>query len=525
MNCFLRLATAAVYLFILASSSTNGQTLQWPQASGNGDFTTAATAPVNWSVVQNQNIAWKLSLPETGQSTPVIAGGKVFFTTLKPVNADASLGRDILAWCCDSRTGTVLWKRNIEGKYPLRLSGCFSDSSSPPAVCDGKRVVFVNASGGMACFDLEGNTLWQRDFFTVGRTLPFVHAGNIVLTRQIYPPDASGNFPHKYKDSPLAMWTQLHAINLQSGKDVWTTKCGVNMGCAVLPQKLSNGLSVAVVGRGGGHGPPEKPDGVSLVDLKNGATLWTLPLNGFMATMSYRIRNDVAHIFHKGEHLAVDALTGKVLRRVSIVNRLSVRSRIHGGWETSQQSIPARGSRMITQTSNLLAGPFHYFRSYTHPWLGRVNVDTDAVEYLELPLQLARFQSAPDKLKWFIKPTDKKSPGLKNQALVANNMKNSRGYVVMGDKRSAGNGWGHVAAPTPSIAGDYLYIPVQNGTVYVIKWNAGRLDENAIAAINDLGPAGGAYTRASLSFAHNRVFAHTIGELICIGGADEAGGP
>jgi hypothetical protein len=36
-------------------------------------------------------------------------------------------------------------------------------------------------------------------------------------------------------------------------------------------------------------------------------------------------------------------------------------------------------------------------------------------------------------------------------------------------------------------------------------------------AINDLGVAGTSWTRASVSFAGGRAFAHTIRELICIG--------
>ena len=41
-----------------------------------------------------------------------------------------------------------------------------------------------------------------------------------------------------YANAPLEMWTQLQAIDMTSGAVVWTTQCGVNMGCAVLPQKL-----------------------------------------------------------------------------------------------------------------------------------------------------------------------------------------------------------------------------------------------------------------------------------------------
>ena len=47
-----------------------------------------ASAPTQWSVALNQNIAWKITLPETGQNTPVTHGGKVFFSTMKNVEAE-----------------------------------------------------------------------------------------------------------------------------------------------------------------------------------------------------------------------------------------------------------------------------------------------------------------------------------------------------------------------------------------------------------------------------------------------------
>jgi outer membrane protein assembly factor BamB len=514
----------SIILSILISLGTLSATLasnDWPQAAGpNGDFQSETSAPAEWSVVQDRNIAWKLKLPETGQSTPVIAKGKVFFTTMKEVTADATLGRDIVAWCCDATNGKVLWQRPITGRYVARLSGCFSDNSAPPAVTDGERVVFMNSGGTIVCFDLRGKELWRRDILSVGRTLPFLSKGRFVFTRQIYPPEPSGSFPHKYKDSPHDMWTQLHALDMKTGKAVWTSKCGVNMGNAVLPQRLADGRAVAMVGRGGGHGPPEKPEGVSLVDLENGETLWTLPLPGFMSTMSYRIRKDIAHIFHADEHLSIDASSGKIVRRVSILDKISTRVWNNGERETKQITISgSKKKRMITQTSNLLVGKWHYFRSYTQPYLGRVNVDSGAVEYLELPLQLARSAMGKDRFQWYVEPQNKKDTQMKDQAITPNLLKNSRGFTVFGDKRSKGNGWGHVAAATPSVSGDHLYVPVMNGTVYVIRWNAKTLDEKAVVAINDFGPAGESYNRASISFANGQAFAHTIRELICIGGA------
>ena len=491
----------------------------WPQASGPvGDFHVEEDAPVAWSVALDQNISWKLTLPETGQSTPVVAEGKLFFSTLKPVNSDSALGQDIVAWCCDASTGKVLWKREIPGKHPLRLSGCFSDSSSPPAVCDGKRVVFLNASGTITCFNLDGKKAWSQPFLSVGRSLPFLHEGRYVYTRQIYPPEPSGNFPHKYANAPKEMWTQLQALDMKTGEIAWTSECGVNMGISTLPQLRADGRGVAVVGRGGGHGPPEKPFGISMVDLEDGKTLWTLPIEKFMATMSYRVRKGRVHIFHGGEHLSVDEMTGKIMKRISIVGEVSVCRMKDGRRFTRKESLSAsKKNRMITQGSNLLVGRHHYFRSYVRPWLGRVDVESGTVEHLELPLQISRVRDKADEFRWFVPPMGKKSPGLTGQAIALNDMKNSRGFKVVGDKRSHGNGWGHVASPTPSVAGDHLYVPVMNGTVYVIALNSSKLDEDAIVAINDLGPAGQSWTRASVSFSKGRAFAHTIRELICIG--------
>lgn len=488
----------------------------WPQGAGpNGNLSIANEMPVEWSVALDENIHWKITLPETGQNTPTVFGDKVFFSTYAPFEADATIGKDIIAWCCNATTGEVIWKRDIPARYDLRLSGCFSDSTSPPAATDGKHVVFVNASGAVECFTLDGEPVWRQEFLSVGRTLPFIHDGKVIFTRQQYPPEPSGKFPHKYKDSPKEMWTQFQALDLKTGEVAWTTDCGVNIGMAMLPQKLSDGRNVIVTGRGGGHGPPEKPLGISLVDLNDGATLWTLPLDNFNATQTFGIRNDQVHFFYGTKHLSVDCLSGKIVKEVSISENIPTRLWNNGERITSNESPGKSGKgRNITQTSNLLVGPWNYFRHYKKPWLGRVNVDTGTVKYLEMPLQLSRAPGKKDVLLWHDPDAEGK---MEAQTIVPNEMKNSRGLVVFDDKRSTGNGWGHIGSPSPSIAGKHLYVPTMTGTVYVIDWNAETLDESAVVAINDLGLAGKSYQRGSLSFANGKIFAHTIQELICIG--------
>ena len=63
----------------------------------------------------------------------------------------------------------------------------------------------------------------------------------------------------------------------------------------------------------------------------------------------------------------------------------------------------------------------------------------------------------------------------------------------------------------------YLFFPIMNGTVFVIDTRAEKLNQEALMAINDLGPAGETWTLASFSYASGRLFMHTMKEVICLG--------
>ncbi|MEK6233214.1 MAG: hypothetical protein N2C14_00725, partial [Planctomycetales bacterium] len=190
----------------------------------------------------------------------------------------------------------------------------------------------------------------------------------------------------------------------------------------------------------------------------------------------------------RGDHLAVDLKTGQVARKHSIVANARIRRRTAEGYVAQSEDFPTPKTRAVTQQSNLLVGDYHYFRRYNSKFVGRVQIKTGAVEYLEFPVQ----------------PT-------------ANDMKNSRGFVVMGDARSRKNNWGHHASPIPTACGDVLLLPTMDGKVYALDAGAETFDENAILSVNDLGEAGRSWTRASLSVAAGRIYAHTIREIICIG--------
>lgn len=513
----------------------------WPLGGGpHANFAArGAKPPTSWSVVRKQGIQWVKTLPETGQSTITVWRDRIFFTTMQEVKADSELGKNIVAWCCDAATGETIWKRDIPAEHPLRLSGCFSDSSAPPPVTDGDRVVFFNASGAIACFDFAGKQLWSRELMAVGRSQPFLLENAVVFIKQTYMPDEHGHFTHEFKDAPVEDWTQLYAIDIADGKDLWKSTCGANMGCVPVPHNLKDGRRGILVGRGGGHSPPEKPEGVSLVDAANGDTIWSLELPGFMSTMTLNVSGGNALIFHDDQHLQVDIETGKITSQSSFLNDVSVCAYSEGEWEMRTETLPPpRKKRAIIQQSNVLAGDFHYFRSYSRPYVGRINCTTGKAEYLQLPIQLKRTtNNETDELLWNAsqmptklvnelkksKNKPAKSLPIEQWCFAPNDMKNSRGLIVMGDARSRGSGWGHHASPIPTIVGDRLIIPTMNGTVYVLNANAKKWNQSAIIGVNDLGPVGKSFNRASISFAGGRLYAHTIREAICVTGAAKQG--
>lgn len=497
----------------------------WPQSTGpNLDFTVAGNPPVeSWSASLDRNVAWRTTLPETGQSTPVVSGGRVFLTTMKPVEADSEIGSDIVAYCLSAVNGKILWQKEIPGEYPTKLSAPFSDASAPPAMADGKKVWFLNPTGRLVCFDFDGNEIWSREVRSVTRTQPILFEGKIIVHRQVYLPDEEGHFDHSHVDAPRNDWTQLQAIDAETGDQIWVSDCGVNMGCAPLLQNLNDGRPVIVVGRGGGHSPPEKPEGVSMISAETGETMWTLAMPGYMSTQTFPVVNDEALIFNGNEHLWVDAADGTIKRRVNLVKKVPVCRWIDGKRIIQREDLPDNKPRAITQGSNLQVGKYHFFRAYTRNYLGRIDLESGKVEYLELPLQVLREPGKEERVLWNAEQRPSDLAMLENKkfknnisyvSLRLNSMRDSRGFKVSGDGRDIGNGWGHTASPYATAMGNRLFVPILCGVVFVVDTEAEKWDESAVVAVDDLGALGEAYTRASVTTDGTRVYGRTIREVL-----------
>jgi len=486
---------------------------EWPQAAGpNGNFGSAGKAPDAFSVSKNEGVSWRVRLPSTGQGTPVVSGGRVFVTSHDEITEDSQTGSSILAMCFDAVTGKELWRRKIGGTRKTDLSSLFSDNTAASPVADGKRVVFVNVGGTVKCFDYDGKELWKHVWTPFGRHHarahePILHDGKVILMhapRYDLPVSATTKGGSQPLGRGKEFWTHLRAYDLSSGELVWQAEAGTSVHSTSILDVLPDGRPAILTGRGGGHKPPEEPYGLSLIDAANGKSLWDRAVKGYAAAQNANWSGKAAHFFVGQDHRSISIETGEPLGGVSLTDGVAITRRTGDGYETVEDGKLPKAKKPLTYFTNLIVGNYHYFRSFGGFFIGRVHLKSGKVEYFQVPVQVVR------------------KPGRKDEVLrdksLPNDMKNAYGFKATQDKRNAGNGWGHVSSAPPIVVGDLIYFPTMVGMVYVLKWNAPVLNEDALVSWSDLGPAGETWSLSGLAYADGRLYARTLKELLCIGG-------
>lgn len=141
---------------------------QWPRFRGPGGMgvSKATGLPLTWS--HDQNVAWKVSLPGPGASSPITWGDRIYVTCYTgyfvPGQPDGSLEelqRHLIA--LQSSDGTIVWDKAVKARLPeeprIRDHGY---AGSTPAADDQRVYAFFGKSGVFA-FDHDGRQLWQAD--------------------------------------------------------------------------------------------------------------------------------------------------------------------------------------------------------------------------------------------------------------------------------------------------------------------------------------------------------------------------
>ena len=490
----------------------------WPENRGpqrNYHLTSSFEIPKKWSVTTGDNILWRMPLPETGHSGVAVWNDKLFLTCfreLKPddVKANSTFVSETLGYCLDANSGKILWSCELPGKRPNQVNCTFTDSTTPMPVTDGQHVWFVNAGGFMACHTIDGKRVWGREFevrtkHSAKQFQPFVHDGNLyyVMMRDKDDPLRRPQTATDYdKNSKTGWpWMYVRSFDALTGQATGIIEQGITVHSKGALGKLK-GATVLLHSKGGGHSPPEKPYGVGLSRLNESPELiWERPGLNFEGT--HYIDDDHAYCFDNNDLIVLDLATGETFKKIRIrdAGRCVTFDEKNGTYINGAALPKLKKNRLVTHRTNIGFGKYHFFMSGITGFIGRVNLETDEVNYLQVPIQV-NYKGDKRELSW--------------KKFEAGDDTGS-GFVVVGDKRRLGHGFGHISAATPVVLNNHIYFSTVLGTVYVVDATTETFDEKALVSVNDLGPPGKTWSLSPITAANGRLYQRTSREIICIG--------
>lgn len=526
-------ATATALFLALGSLAfaQKAPAANWPRAAGpnhNWTVTTQRPVPLQWSAEKNENIRWRIPLPETGQSGIAIWEDRLFLTTMKPLPADATekQGTDIVLYCVSAKNGEILWQKDLAGDPRAKsiYAYGFSSSSSPTPVTDGSHVWFWNASGQMGCWTVDGKKIWTRRWTpTLGR--PFnkqyepIKIGDTLINVEPRDPDD----PERREDA----WNHLRGFNAATGAPLWIAPEGLTHYNTPVLGSLPGGGHAVLSGRGAHHNTPEGPAGLTLTRVDGpdaGKALWTwnsLPEGKAHVTQCWDSKFAYWLDETRTDLVALNARDGSEAKRISWIKDVTVTS-----YDARTQTFSRRSGVDLSREdppmtvfpawhANLSIYPYVYFQCFDFRGMrqrkmtnfgprhsvARINVETEKVEFLEIP---------------FPTPEVKGETHKNGDVFYPDMTVNNRGVNVADDARSGRTGWWWCFNGNVIAVNQYLYFTFMCGKVQVIDGQAKNFDESALVAFNDLGKFGETWSCNTPSYSAGRLYHRTMKELLCI---------
>lgn len=173
---------------------------RWRGPSGQG-LASGAGYPDAWSA--KENVLWKVQVPGSGNSSPIVWGDRVFLTTAR----DGGRRLSVLAF---RRTdGSLLWETFLpagQTDYAHYKNGF---ASATPAT-DGERVYASFGSRGLIALDLDGKIVWHRNLGRIDNYhgpagSPLLYKNRVI----VYQDQSSGSF--------------IGAFDARTGAPIWRT--------------------------------------------------------------------------------------------------------------------------------------------------------------------------------------------------------------------------------------------------------------------------------------------------------------
>ena len=198
-------------LLLIAGASVLAQAEDWPQFRGptGQGHATERGLPLEWS--ETKNIIWKTPVPGLGWSSPTVANGRVWLTTV--VESKERRGRvsaSLRALAFDVATG-----REIVNVEVFRLDDAGyvnpkNSRASPTPIVDGDRVFVHFGAEGTAALSTSGEILWTTHLRYESQ---HGNGGSPTLYRDLLIINCDGNGGDAY----------VVALDTASGKPRWKT--------------------------------------------------------------------------------------------------------------------------------------------------------------------------------------------------------------------------------------------------------------------------------------------------------------
>jgi len=124
----------------------------WPRWRGPGDNGSVVSGDYPVKFDATTNLCWKVVLPGTGCSTPIVWGQSIFLTS-------PAQGQDaVLAW---DRSGRPLWQIRLGPERQGKNSN--GSGSNPSPATDGRDLFVCFKSGLLVALDLNGQLRWKTN--------------------------------------------------------------------------------------------------------------------------------------------------------------------------------------------------------------------------------------------------------------------------------------------------------------------------------------------------------------------------
>jgi outer membrane protein assembly factor BamB len=173
----------------------------WRGPNGDGKLLDAGAYPAKWSATEN--VAWRVDLPDRGNSSPVAWGDRVFLTQAEDEGKQRSL------ICFAAKDGATLWKRTIDYGKAEQTHKTNPHCPASPAT-DGRIVIAWYGNAGLHAYDFEGKELWSADLGSDYDHIWGPHAASPVLM-------GSGILVHAGPGPVM----RLFAVHKDTGKILW----------------------------------------------------------------------------------------------------------------------------------------------------------------------------------------------------------------------------------------------------------------------------------------------------------------